>query len=393
METIVEHAQLLVYSLLALMPTVYQKDSFKAVMGLFLSPQGHSVPQHTQVKSAGSISRYLNRYSWSTRAVICTTRKSILEQIVQHYCHPRIPLHVIIDLTTLEKCGKFLQFSTPTEDPESPDPWVRILNGKRGLHIVVLYLELGNWRVPWSFRLWKGHNTTSPSLLACKLLTTVPRSLTRNRMVIVLADTEFGTVDFLNAVRKRKALGDRPWRAVTGMRCNRTLSDGRSLQQLHNNGKGKKGQLVYLNDMDYPVTVSWFWLKRADNKKELRFVVSTHPYSGVYLVKLGRNRWAIEGFFKTIKHRFGLHCFGQSTRLGVYRWLVLAIIAYHLTHWIDQWSWPPFLDWTAACTLALSTLFPSVIWVQLLKQIKLHADIVAKFGFEIILRRPPAWVY
>jgi hypothetical protein len=31
--------------------------------------------------------------------------------------------------------------------------------------------------------------------------------------------------------------------------------------------------------------------------------------------------------------------------------------------------------------------------VQLLKQIKLHADIVAKFGFEIILRRPPAWVY
>jgi hypothetical protein len=145
--------------------------------------------------------------------------------------------------------------------------------------------------------------------------------------------------------------------------------------------------------MDYPVTVSWFWLKRADNKKELRFVVSTHPYSGVYLVKLGRNRWAIEGFFKTIKHRFGLHCFGQSTRLGVYRWLVLAIIAYHLTHWIDQWSWPPFLDWTAACTLALSTLFPSVIWVQLLKQIKLHADIVAKFGFEIILRRPPAWVY
>jgi hypothetical protein len=51
METIVEHAQLLVYSLLALMPTVYQKDSFKAVMGLFLSPQGHAFPHHTQVSS------------------------------------------------------------------------------------------------------------------------------------------------------------------------------------------------------------------------------------------------------------------------------------------------------------------------------------------------------
>jgi hypothetical protein len=29
----------------------------------------------------------------------------------------------------------------------------------------------------------------------------------------------------------------------------------------------------------------------------------------------------------------------------------------------------------------------------LLRQINLYADIVAKFGFEIILRRPPAWVY
>jgi hypothetical protein len=37
------------------------------------------------------------------------------------------------------------------------------------------------------------------------------------------------------------------------------------------------------------------------------------PYPGVYLVRLGRKRWAIEGFFKTVKHQFGLHCFGQST--------------------------------------------------------------------------------
>jgi hypothetical protein len=47
----------------------------------------------------------------------------------------------------LEKCGKFLQLSTPTLDPEAPDPWIRILNGKRGLHLVVLYLVIGEWRV------------------------------------------------------------------------------------------------------------------------------------------------------------------------------------------------------------------------------------------------------
>jgi hypothetical protein len=39
------------------------------------------------------------------------------------------------------------------------------------------------------------------------------------------------------------------------------------------------------------------------------------------------------GWFKTAKHRFGLHRFGQGTLLGVYRWLVLSLIAYLLAHW------------------------------------------------------------
>jgi hypothetical protein len=112
----------------------------------------------------------------------------------------------------------------------------------------------------------------------------------------------------------------------------------------------------------------------------LRFVVSTYPYSGAYLVRLGRKRWAIEGFFKTAKHQFGLHCFGQGTKIGVYRWLILSLIAYLLAHWIDQWSWPPVLSWKATSRLALETLFPSIVWFQLLRQIRISADIAAKYG-------------
>ncbi|MDX2232273.1 MAG: hypothetical protein NW220_21740 [Leptolyngbyaceae cyanobacterium bins.349] len=109
-----------------------------------------------------------------------------------------------------------------------------------------------------------------------------------------------------------------------------------------------RGLQVYLKDIDYPLTVSWFWLKRADGKRELRFVASTYPYSGAYLIRLGRKRWAIEGFCKTVKHQFGLHCFGQGTQLGVYRWLILSLIAYLLAHWIEQWSLPPMLNWKIA---------------------------------------------
>ncbi|MGL4621633.1 MAG: hypothetical protein ACRCZS_21655 [Chroococcidiopsis sp.] len=125
-------------------------------MGLFLEAQGHPLPQHTQVKSASSLSRFFNHYEWSTRGVIRATRKATLQQIEQHR-PPRGSLEkVLIDLTTLEKCGKFLHLSNVTDDPEAPDPWVRVLNGKRGLHIVVLYLVIGQWRVPWSFRIWRG---------------------------------------------------------------------------------------------------------------------------------------------------------------------------------------------------------------------------------------------
>lgn len=379
METIVKHAQGLVYSLMCLMPSVYQKASLNAILGLFLEAQGHPLPQHTQVKSPSSLSRFLNHYNWSTRSLIRATRQAILGQIAQHRPYKGSPLQILIDLTTLEKCGKFLHLSTPTAD--EPDPWVRMLNGKRGLHLVVLYLVYGEWRVPWSFRVWRGKGYASPSDLACKLLATVPKRLTQGTKVLVLADTEFCTVKFLNAVRARA------WRVVVGIRCNRKLQDGRSVKQLYRHGK--RGQQVLLEGLSTPFTISWFWLKRADSKRELRFVLSSHPYSGTYLIILGRKRWAIEGFFKTIKHRFGLHCFGQSTKLGVYRWLLLSLLAYLLAHWIDQWSLPPVLDWKAACDLTLSVLFPSVLWLKFLRQVRINADIAARHGFEIVLKPIP----
>jgi Transposase DDE domain len=131
----------------------------------------------------------------------------------------------------------------------------------------------------------------------------------------------------------------------------------------------------------------------GEGKRKLRFVVSTFPYSGVYLVLLGRKHWAIEGFFKTIKHRFRLHCFGQSSLLGIYRWLILSLIAYLLAHWIDQWSLPSVLDWKAASDLARSILFPSILWFQLLKLIETRTDIAAHYGFEIILKPIPQHAY
>jgi hypothetical protein len=382
-----QHAQTLVYSLIRLMPSDYQKASLQTLLGRFLSAQGEALPAHTPLKSASALSRFLNHYQWSTRQVIGTTRRAILQHLAVHPVPANLPVRLLVDLTTLKKTGKFWHLSTPTGEVDAPDPWVRMLNGKRGLHLVVLYLVLGERRIPWSFRVWHGKGHASPVKLACKLLATVPKAIVNGRTVIVQGDTEFGTVDFLNAVRHRQ------WRAVVGLRNNRTLRDGRQLKDLPR--QAKRGLQVFLKDKDIddPLTVSWFWLKQADGKRQLRFVASTHPYSGTYLVRLGRKRWAIEGFFKTAKHQFGLHCFGQRTKLGVYRWLILSLIAYLLAHWVDLWAWPPVLDWKATARLALEKLLPAVLWAETLNQIRDTAHIAAQFGFEVVIRSMPDMAY
>lgn len=64
-------------------------------------------------------------------------------------------LQVILDLTTLEQRGKYKAFGQ----------LLSVLNGKRGVHLVVLYWVVGQWRVPWSFRLYWGKGTLIPLLL------------------------------------------------------------------------------------------------------------------------------------------------------------------------------------------------------------------------------------
>ena len=139
METLLAHAQGLVYTLLDLMPSHYQRDSLQALLGLFLQAQGHPLPQQCKTKSASALSRFLNVYPWSTRRLIRSTRSFVLQQILSQPRIGRRPiLQVIIDLTTLEKRGKFKLL----------DGLVRVFHSKRGLHLVVMYLVVGQWRVP-----------------------------------------------------------------------------------------------------------------------------------------------------------------------------------------------------------------------------------------------------
>lgn len=179
-------------------------------------------------------------------------------------------LQVIIDLTTLEKSGKFKPF----------EHLISVYNGKRGMHLVVVYLVVGRWRVPWSFRVWRGKGTPSPAQLALKLVKGLPKLLTKHFQVMILVDTAFVTVEFLHGIRKLK------YHAIAGVRYDRQLVDGRCLRHLY-----KRGQQVRLVGLKFPVSVSWYYLKRDDGQLEQRFVLSTKPLKASTITWWGKRRW------------------------------------------------------------------------------------------------------
>lgn len=368
MNLILKHAHALVYTLLQLMPTAYQQQNLQAMLGLFFQAQGQPLPAYSKAKSPSAISRFLNESSWSTKAVIAAIRACILSQLLSYRprgCRPW--LQVIVDLTTLEKRGKFKAFAS----------LLSVLQGKRGLHLVVLYLVVGHWRIPWSFRVYRGKGTRTPAQLALRLIGALPKSLTRRYRVMVLADTGFGSIEFIEGVRKLRH------HLIVGVRCDRLLGDGRSVASLH-----KAGSQVQLKGLHKVVTIAWFYLKR-DGKWQKRYVLSTRALKASTIIWWGKRRWQIEGWFKTAKHRFGLHRFGQQTLKGMYRWLILSLAAYLLAHWAHLSVEPQtaLIDWAQAAEIALHQLLPQLVALLLLLEVSRLQSLLHAQGFDIQISR------
>ena len=360
---------------MGLMPSPYQLLSLQAVLTMFWEPQRVGLPEQCVIKSPAALSRFFNEYGWPTRSVIRATRKQVLKELLKYAPIGKRPhLQVIIDLTTLEKRGKFKAFAQ----------LIHILNGKRGLHIVVMYLVVGGWRVPWAFRPWRGKETVTPAQLGLKLLRTLPKRLTHRFRVLVLADTGFSSVEFINGIEKL-----RDFQAIVGIPKNRLMANGKAIETIT-----KKGQQVQIQRFEKMVTASWFYLER-NGKLEKRFVISTRVLKGSTITWWGRRRWAIEGFFKTAKYQFGLASFGQQTLLGVYRWLILSFISFVLTHcWAGDPPSRVYLsfssvdspDWKKAALLTLQQLLPKTAVNLLLIEIESKRELLASQGlsFELV---------
>lgn len=159
MQPLLPHVQKLVYTVLDLMPSGYQRRSLEVLLSLFLEATGKPLPAYSELKSGSALSCFLNHYRWPVRQVIRTLRQAALERLLAPRRRGRRPiLEVVIDLTCLEKAGRF----------KGLDALIPVLNGKRGLQVVILSLCVEGWRILWSFRLWRGKGQIPPAELALR---------------------------------------------------------------------------------------------------------------------------------------------------------------------------------------------------------------------------------
>lgn len=265
-----QEARSLFCTLERLLPTAHQLQSFRALIAAFLSADGNPRPAHVRGKSPAALSRFLNRYPWNARAIIRAARGAILVKVEaaarQRRGRKRV-LEISVDATCLEKTGSF-------EGLE-----IHRLNDKFGLHLVVLYVVLGEQRFPWSFAVWRGKGSKSQARLALSMLRRLPRAWLGWFHVRVLADAGFGSNEFIEGVH---GLG---FHAVVGVSSDRVTSEGRAMSELR-----CRGVKVWLRDCSVPVFVSWFKLRRDRGEFVWRYVVSTRPADGTTIRRWGKRR-------------------------------------------------------------------------------------------------------
>jgi hypothetical protein len=219
-----------------------------------------------------------------------------------------------------------------------------------------------------------GLDTPSPAELGLRLVKGLPKTLTDLFEVLVLADTAFGSNEFVARVRQLKH------HALVGVRCDRRLEDGRTVLQLH-----KRGIQVRLFELKFPVHMSWYYFKREDGKARKTLCLMHQSPKGKHYHLVGQAQVAFSrGSSRRRLHRFGLHRFGQGTLLGVYRWLLLSLTAYLLAHWAYLHLKGGVLpDWGEAAQIALDLLLPSQALLPLLAETQRLQPLAKIYGLDI----------
>lgn len=274
---------------------------FEAALGLFLS----ELPTHlrnAKTVSASTLSRLLNQYR-DTQKLECHLRRFQVEALKLHArrLRGRKPWMVIrVDLTSIAKAGKEL-------------PYLRVYNGVKGIHLVVMHVSIGKLSFPMGHAIYDPEREETPIQLAFKLICQLRPCLWPELYQYVVMDSGFYSAEMLDALR-----GAGFQHISIGAKSNLRLQDGRAIRDA---GRGKQVELETLPGTK--LYHSWVDLPR-DGKMKRFHVLDTQPGTARTLVSRHKRRWLIESFFKSAKYDFGLQETRLRTKTGINNWLFLV---------------------------------------------------------------------
>lgn len=130
--------------------------------------------------------------------------------------------------------------------------------------------------------------------------------------------------------------------------------------------------------------MSWYYFKRSDGKLEKRYILCTKALKGSTITRWIRRRCAIEGVSKQQSTALVFIDLAGQTLLGVYKWLILFLIAYLLAHWIYLYSSASSLpNWGEAAQPALELLLPQMALLPLSAEIQRLQPLAKRYGIDI----------
>jgi hypothetical protein len=124
-------------------------------------------------------------------------------------------------------------------------------------------------------------------------------------------------------------------------------------------------------------------LARVERGDRTFYSVASQLLMGAEVAEEGRQRWAIESFFKEGKHPFGLAQFALRTATGLDRWVLLVFTAFTLA----MLHRTPDLTLEEAAFLALTVALPFVRLNCFLKRLSREEEFLRQHGYTVQLFR------
>ena len=329
--------------LLALKPQFsrYSWPLFSTLMlGLLLCKARKTLSHLASGHSIGALSRFFNQYPWSVERLRCYRQQQLSAAMVQRYCgqRGRKPiLYLILDDTVVPKRGKCLaQVGRHFCSTLGKVVW--------GHCLVFSYLVAGQIEGPWAWKLYVNRRFCFARTFKTKIQLAISLIESFQRpfpgKVIVLVDGAYFCDPLIRAATRQG------YQVVGTVKKNRLLEFAPALKQL------KSGEVNFLSAT--PIPLRFAWVRRPRGRKCV--ACTDLDFQAPSIRRHFKRRWAIETFFQTAKHQFGLGHYQMRSWTGIERWIELVLLAYTLATLHRQGQ----MRWDEAKGRALGNLTPLI---------------------------------